>query len=194
MNVNTRLILAILIGLGLLIVAIILVVRALSSLTGSDDPSMVPHAALVQQADNSSEMRFTEQGRINSDQEHRQVVITVSRSDVRIQVLQGFQGNVIHSAMFTNNEAAYAQFLRALDIAGFANGDDNPDLTDERGQCADGRRYILEASGEDGLDTRYWGTNCRSAKGTSRANIDDVLRLFRAQVPDYNRQVRGVHF
>lgn len=192
MNVNMRVILTILIGVGLLIMAVILVVRAISSLTSSGDTPEVTQTALVQQVDKDSEMRLTTQGRINSDAEHRNIVISVTRNQVQMQVMQGYQNNVINTFTASNNEAAYGAFLRSLDLLGFANGDDNPDLADERGYCPAGQRFVLEANGE-GLDTRYWSTSCNRSRSTSTADVDAVVRLFQGQVHDYRRLVRGVN-
>jgi len=191
MNVNMRVILTVLIGLGLLVVAVILVVRVFSSLTGSGDNTGVAQTALVEQADNDSQMRLTTQGRVNSDTEHRTIAISVTRNQVQMQVTQGYQNTVIRNFTASNNEAAYATFLRSLDLLGFVRGDDNPEFADERGYCPDGRRFVLEADGE-GLDTRFWSTSCKRDSGTSTANVDGVVQLFQAQVPDYRRLVRDI--
>lgn len=187
-----RLIVSILIGIGLIVIVLILIFRAFASL-GTTNRSDVDRsqANLASQADNDSTMRFTTQGRINSEEEHRQIVISVSRSQVQMQVMSGYQNNVIDSATFANNEAAYGNFLRALDLAGFTNGNDSEELRDERGYCPRGQRFVLEAHGE-GLDTRFWSTSCSNTTRTSRADVNTVRDLFRAQVPDYSNRVSGV--
>ena len=187
-----RLVLSILIGIGLIVIVLILIFRAFASLGTTNRPDVDDtRANLVSQADNDSTMRLTTQGRINSDQEHRQIVISVSRSQVQMQVMGGYQNNVIDTATFANNEAAYANFLRALDLAGFTNGNDDEALRDERGYCPRGQRFIYEANG-DNLDTRFWSTSCSSTRRTSQANTSTVIDLFRAQVPDYSKRTSSV--
>lgn len=188
---NMRAVLAILIGLGLIAIAVILVFRAFSSLGGNDRPDTgADRAALVQQADKNSEVRLTIQGPITSDQEHRRVVVSVTRNEARLQILHGYQNTVASTVTFANNEAAYAEFLRALDLIGFAQGDDNEALSDDRGYCPTGLRYILQASGTD-LNTRYWASSCRG-EATSAANVSIVRTLFEAQIPNYRELTRDV--
>ena len=183
-----RVVLAVLIGLGLVAIALILVFRAFSSLGSNDRPADVGETALVQQADKNSEVRLTVQGPITSDQEHRSIVVAVTKDEARLQVLSGYQGTVASAATFANNEASYAEFLRALDLLGFTKGNDSEALRDERGYCPHGNRYVFQASGSD-LNTRYWATSC-GGEATSAAGIKDVLRLFEAQIPDYDERTQ----
>lgn len=187
---NMRAILAILIGLGLIVIALILVFRAFSSLGGGDGPSDIGNAALIQQADKNSEVRFTIQGPITSDQEHRRVVVAVTRDEARLQILSGYQNTVVKTETFVNNEASYAEFLRALDLLGYTRGNDNELLKDDRGYCPTGRRFILQASGAD-LNTRYWATSC-GGPATSEADVRRVRTLFEAQIPDYQQHTSDV--
>ncbi len=187
---NMRVVLAVLIGLGLVAIALILIFRAFSSLGSNDQPADVGQTALVQQADKNSEVRLTIQGRITSEQEHRNIVVSVTKNEARLQVLSGYQNTVVSTVTFANNEASYAEFLRALDLLGFTKGDDNEALSDERGYCPAGSRYVLQASGAD-LNTRYWATSCGD-EATSAAGIKQVLRLFEAQIPDYDERTREI--
>jgi hypothetical protein len=188
---NMRVVLAILIGLGLIAIAMILVFRAFSSLGGGDQPDAeTGSTALVQQADKNSEVRLTIQGPITSEQEHRSIVVSVTKNEARLQVLRGYQGAVMNTVAFANNEASYAEFLRALDLLSFTKGNDNEALSDERGYCPAGSRYVLQASGTD-LNTRYWATSCGD-EATSAAGIKQVLRLFEAQIPGYRDHTQDV--
>lgn len=184
-----RVVLAILIGLGLIVIAVILVFRAFSSLGSNDQPANVGETALVQQADKNSEVRLTIAGPITSEQEHRSIVVSVTRNEARLQILNGYQNTVASSVTFANNEASYAEFLRALDLLGFTKGNDNETLSDERGYCPTGSRYVLQASGSD-LNTRYWATSCGD-EATSAAGIKQVLRLFEAQIPEYEERTQA---
>lgn len=185
---NMRVVLAILIGLGLIVIAVILVFRAFSSLGSNDQPADVGQTTLVQQADKNSEVRLTIDGPVTSDQEHRSVVVAVTKNEARLQVLNGYQKTVASSATFANNEASYAELLRALDLLGFTKGNDSEALRDERGYCPAGNRYVFQASGSD-LNTRYWATSCGD-NGSSAASIKHVLRLFEAQIPDYEERTQ----
>lgn len=187
---NMRVVLAVLIGLGLIAIALILVFRAFSSLGGNDQPTDIGETVLVQQADKNSEVRLTIQGPVVSEQEHRRVVISVTRNEARLQIIHGYQNTVASTSVFTNNEAAYAEFLSALDLLGFTRGDDNEALSDDRGHCPTGIRYVLQASGTD-LNTRYWASTCRD-EANSAANVSTVRTLFEAQIPNYSELTQDV--
>ena len=188
-----RLIVSALIGIGLIIIILIIIFRAFASLgdTNQSSNDEAKQSGLVEQSDNDSTMRLTIQGQVNSDQAHRQIVISVSRSHVEFQVMQGYQGTVIDSETVNNNESAYATFLRSLDLAGFTKGDTDKSLQDERGYCPRGQRYVLEAKGDD-LNTRFWSTTCGNTPNTSQAQVSLVVSLFQAQVPDYGTRTSNV--
>lgn len=132
-----------------------------------------------------AEVRLTIDGPINADQDHRQARITVSSSDVTFDRIQGYDGNVINTKSYANTDNAYAVFLLALAHAGFTNGNNDPQLSDERGYCPLGDRYIFELIQDNKDLERYWATNCGSPK-TYLGSLSLTLSLFEAQVPNYS--------
>ncbi|TXG78126.1 hypothetical protein E6P97_00300 [Patescibacteria group bacterium] len=134
---------------------------------------------------------FTTHGRIVGDDQFRSIRITVTRDQRKVEILDGYTGRVQSSKTFVNNEAAFSEFLWALKNAGFS-ATREVKISDDRGVCPQGFRYIYEA--KDGGDSigRSWSTSCTNKDGTFNGNATSVRNLFRGQITDYNDIVAGV--
>lgn len=167
-------------SVGLIILVFILVLRGLS---GGDEAKKT-QIQLIDYANTDTAVQMTVDGRVTADQTHQGYRITIDRNEARIEVYKGYDNSIVDTKIYDNNQQAYATFLRALDLAGFTKGNDDPALGDERGVCPSGQRYILETLG-DGTDSkRYWTTSCRGG-GTYRGNLDATQNLFQNQIPDF---------
>ncbi len=140
---------------------------------------------LYSYATTGSEVRLTIDGPINASQNHQQVQVTVNPNTVTFDQIQGYDGNIVNQQQFVNSQNAYTVFLHALAIAGFTEGNSSSALSDERGHCALGSRYIFELI-EGGNDLeRFWATSCPYVTSSYEGNISLTLTLFQAQVPGY---------
>jgi hypothetical protein len=175
-----------LVTLGLIIILIFLLFRG-----GGKPKAPLVHKTLDSYASTSTEMRFTIDGPVNADSQHNQVQITVSNSDVTFEQLQGYNGNVVSTQTYVNNQNSYIVFLRALTLAGFTKGSNTPALTDERGYCPLGDRYVVEVIQNDQDIEHYWATNCSGPK-TYLGDINLTADLFKAQVPNYQGLVNNI--
>lgn len=130
-------------------------------------------------------------GPVNADQVHQQIQISVSNSNTQFEILNGYQGQVAQSKTFANNTPAYAVFLHSLNLVGFVRGNTDPKLSDDRGFCPDGDRYVFTLS--QGADTiqRYWATSC-GGQGTYGGDVNQTLDLFQKQVPNYENLTADV--
>jgi hypothetical protein len=80
--------------------------------------------------------------------------------------------------------------MLSLSHAGFTKGNADKALSDERGYCPLGSRYIFELIDENGKTIeRYWATSCGKPK-TYQGNVSLTRSLFQAQVPDYSRLIQ----
>jgi len=177
-----RYITGILIAIGLVILTIILIVKAFSG--GGSNPSVPTQIDLNSYASTSAVMRMTIDGPVNADKTHNQIRVTVGRDETKLELLKGYEGKIVSTKTFANNQNSYTQFLHALNVAGFTKGNVDPNVRDERGYCPAGERFIFEAEsgGQDVM--RWWKTSC--AEGNFRGKSDVIRSLFKAQVPDYN--------
>lgn len=166
----------------LIILVVVLIVRGFS---GNSKPEKIPDP-LVSYANTSKVVEYTADSVVNADQQHKAMRIAVARDEVKIDIMTGYNDTVVQSRTYPNNQAAYAEFLRALDVSGYTKGDPNPELKDERGQCATGSRYVFAI--RDGANTtqKYWSTSCGKS-GTFKGSARNVISLFQLQVPDYGR-------
>lgn len=177
-----------LVTIGLLITLILLL---LGGGGNKGKPNTVK--SLASYASTDASVRLTIDGKINADQTHQAVQITVNNSDVTYEQIQGYQGNVVNSKDYANNENAYSNFLYALGRAGFTRGDNSKALANEKGYCPLGQRYIFELI-DNGQDIeRYWATSCGNPK-TYKGDIGVTLSLFQLQVPDYPDLTQNVSF
>ncbi len=140
--------------------------------------------ALTEYANRDSKVVLTIDGRINGDDAHRSIRITVSRGTRMAEIIQGYQGNIISSQSQDNNPNAYDEFIRSLAKTGYGR-ERTSAVTDVRGICPTGQRYIFEVVDKNELVSRTWSATC--SKGTSMASYTPVINLFKAQITDYSK-------
>lgn len=188
MRSDTRYFLGFIIAIGLLILVIVLLFR------GGGKPQEVANTdkPLTSYSNTDADVRMTIQGPIVADQDYRQVEIIVDRDNVNYAQIKGYNGDVIQRQQFANNEAAYSNFLYALARAGFTQGDKSEALSNEKGRCPLGRRYVFELRQGGETLQRFWATSCGGVK-SYKGNMSLTITLFQAQVPDYSRLTGNVN-
>jgi hypothetical protein len=179
-----RYLLGFFIGIGLIVLIVILIVKGLSG------PAKPPYTPLVDYAGTNVEAMFTIDGPEVSNQDHQSVQITVNQYQTQINIMDGYQGNVVNSKSYPNNQASYAVFLRALDIAGYSHGNTDPNKVDDRGYCPFGDRYVYELSRNGSDMVHFWSSSC--GVGTFQGQASTVNNLFIDQIPDYNTLTSGL--
>lgn len=190
MRDHLRYIITIVIAIVLAVVVFIMIFRSINSQDTTLEQNNKP--AMTQYINEDSSMVFTAQGPIIANETFQSVRISVSKALVAIEVRDTYENQVISSNTYTNNEAAYDEFVRALSIMNFDRGDDSEKVADERGFCPTGARYIFEIESNGEQKQRYWRGSCNV--GSFKGQTERIRALFRAQIPDYNVQVRGVKF
>ena len=167
-----------LVSVGLIILILVIILKSGGS---SNHPQPIN---LNSYANSDATVQLTIDGPINADQIHQSIQISIGRSESRSQLFQGYQGNIKTTNIYQNNQDAYTVFLHALNLVGFTKGNNDPKLSDERGYCPAGERYVFELT-ESGDIERYWATSCGS-QGTYGGSVIKTLDLFKKQIPDYN--------
>ncbi len=155
-------------------------------------PSGVTLKALTDYANTDATVSMEVDGRVNGDESHRAVRITIGRDQRSLQVIQGYSGNVIESKTFYNTQPAYDVFLRAIKGGGFTLKLKNTKYSDEKGICPLGDRYIFTLSQDNDDLSRLWGSSCGTAVGTFGGSRPLMQQLFQAQIPDYAKLTQQV--
>jgi hypothetical protein len=181
-----RYIVAALIAIGLVILFIILLFRAIFGGGGENSPAE-RRVNLADYENTGVIMRMVNEGPINADELHRQVYIEVGRDGNKIQLVHGYQGNVVRQEQVNSNSSAYGSFLRAIDLLGYNNGNrsKNEAVTDYRGHCPFGNRYIFQIMDGNDVKQQFWSTSCGN-EGSFRGQADQIVQLFQAQIPGYD--------
>lgn len=183
--------------LGIVVVALIaiglIVSRPNNATTTSKPVAKGPAVVNLLDHDKSdSAVKVTTQGRLVGEEQRRSVRITVTQSQRTIDVIQGYEGNVIKSETFSNTPAAYSTFIRALNTSGFTRYRKGAN-TDERGSCPQENRYIYEINKGGQQIQRLWSSSCGSADGSFAGSGSRVRDLFQHQIPEYDKFTSDVH-
>lgn len=170
-----------------------LVSLGIRSLTKNDKPNKPATSQTEKQKDFAKDTRsvvFTEQGKLVGEENRRAVRITITATERRIEILQGYDQTVIKSQTTPNKQNAYDTFLIALSDAGF--GRYNKDISaDERGTCPNGKRFIYEAQFKDDSKYRAWASSCKGG-GSFEGNNGLVRTIFENQIPELRTFMSGV--
>lgn len=168
-----------LLSIGVVVVAFILILHIFS---GGSSKKTSP---LIHYANTDTTVQFTELGPYVADQSFQGFRIDVGASETVIQTLQGYQETITNTQTFNNNETGFADFLSALDVAGFQKGNPSPPKSDSRGYCATGTTYVFEVLTDSGTSQRWWWTSC--GEGNFQGSPQRVISLFEQQVPNFEQ-------
>src|SRR5437868_6189509 len=140
--------------------------------------------ALPDYANTDASVSIMTDGIVNGDELHRQIRIIIGENTRTIEVIQGYNGTVIDTHTFENNNNAYDVFLRSINNSGFlVKNKKSRAPSDERGQCPLGFRYIFDLSNEGEDLSRLWTSSC--AVGNWGGNLETMRALFQDQIPNY---------
>lgn len=123
-------------------------------------------------------------GPIVVDQNFTAYRIAVDKNQSTIEVMRGYDQQVVAQQAFTNNTAGYQAFLSALNRVGFTKGRINPELQDYGGSCPFGNRYVFTLTDGQEQIINFWTTNCSGGGGTYQGHSLQTRRLFLNQIPN----------
>lgn len=144
-------------------------------------PKSTPGPRLNTAFDTDASFNFSERGPIVARENHYQIDISISRQTRVIKVIRGYEGEVVASKSFSNDQNAFSDFLSALDRAGYTKHRSSS-LEDEQGICPLNSRYVFESDQFD-KKFRLWTTSCQE-RGNFGGNFEVISRLFRDQIPE----------
>lgn len=159
---------------------------------GSSQSPAEPEKVVVTDKGAERSIRLTVGGKIVADEDYRSYVVDISPMKRTLTISKGYSQEVINFYEYSNNAKAYEEFVYALEAAGFDKERSvSDDAADIRGVCPNGERYEFEVYDDDKLLRRLWATSCRGT-GTFGGKVESVLKLFKAQIPSDNKELRKV--
>lgn len=183
------------IGVGVVLVLLALLAVFVLNRGGDDTPRPAENtnqvAQLTDYAEKNSAVSLTTIGRLVGNDEHRAVRITVSANERRIEILGGYEQQVLSSQTYPNNQEAYETLLSALGGQGFTRSKDT-DVTDPRAICPTGSRYEYRVTENSEEKSNLWSVSCDKS-GNFNGRPSTIRQLFQRQIADYNQQIRGVN-
>lgn len=183
---SLRYIFAFLVTIGLIVLILFLIFG------GHGSAPTAKQTSLIKYLNTGSTAQLLVDGPINAERNHQQLEIDVNATQVIFTLFQGYQRTPVNTQTYANNSNAYAAFVYGLQRAGFSLGNSDEALSDERGYCVSGNRYIYTFNDGSKELFRYWSTSCGQA--TFKGNISTVQYLFKNQVPDYDTQTNNLSF
>ena len=134
-------------------------------------------------------VRYTVEGPVVANELHNSIVITVTKSGRSLITEKTYENQPGTKNEFGNNQAAFEDFMRALQDTGFTSSRKSS-TGSELGQCPSGQRYIYELVSGGKTIMRSWSTTCGD-EGTFDGTPSAVRRLFQSQIPNYRDLIRG---
>lgn len=181
---------------GFIIFAIIFIVIRVARNGGeeqNDMPVVDETVELSEMADTrSSSVQYIVDGKINSQEEHRQIRFTISENRRVAEVLQGYNGEVLKRISLNNTDEAYDALIYALNDEGFGTIDEGSEVIDSRGVCSSGKRYYYKIRVGASTLQELWASSCSGTHGTMDGDKAGINRLFENQFPGFDDFERGV--
>jgi hypothetical protein len=151
--------------------------------TTTSQINIIKDALLNTSADRS--VRMTVRGEIVADETFRSYQIQIAPNERTITTYKGYLDQPIGNISLGNNIPAYEQFVYALDKANFMKGTElTGDKNDLRGICATGYVYEFQILKAEESLKQLWTSSCSVARGSLNAKLDQLTKLFIAQISD----------
>lgn len=174
-----RSIIFILVCIGLLWLGVTLVRNALSS--GNTTTPQLRTQKIANYSTTNAKAELFVDGPVIANQEHVAMRITVERMQAKIEMISGYDNQVVRQAVVPNTENSYRAFLKSLESLGFTK----PPLavvdSDKEGKCPLGTRYTYKLTDGNRSVINLWSTSCGA--GTYSGQRASTRQLFVRQIP-----------
>lgn len=129
---------------------------------------------------------MTARGAIVGDDNFRTYKIIVGPDTRQFLRTKGYEAQPLENDAYDNNVQGYTQFVYALDKTGFENATAlEGSADDSRGVCAQGVLYEFDIMDNGDSVKHLWTSTCGgNQRGSLKANLQQLIALFQAQVPD----------
>ena len=150
--------------------------------TSSEDTLSAGQKLLNKPTDATS-VRMSVRGPIVAKENHYSIVISISKTERTITTFEGYDGQVLGTQTLGNTEAAFSDFMAALNRAGYMTETTGVG-TENHGICAVGQLIFFEILSDDKSVGKLWTTSCPKLTGNFGGLVINVEDLFLNQIPD----------
>lgn len=178
-------------GLLLLITVFFLVINKPDNSSSTNKSSQ--KIVMANYSNSDAKVSYTKVGITNGREAHRAIKITVSKNSRTLEIYEGYQGKILQTNSFSNDQDAYKAFLAALQNRGYLNQNNTKTSTDIQGKCPLGIKYLFNSYGINGAPSFLWTSSCGTAPGNFGGRLNDIRRLFQLQIPNYNKLTSGTN-
>jgi hypothetical protein len=136
-----------------------------------------------------AKIEYYTEGPIVAKENHYAYRITISPNARTMDVMKGYEGEVVRTKTYDNTPNALGAFLEALGRTNFTRTKVSTAKYDAI--CSGGWRstFKLTNNGDDVVDS--WTASCSA--GTFGGNLGAATTLIKGQVPDYGKLTNGVN-
>lgn len=178
------------------IAGLVAVARALffpgSSSNSGDQMVDISQQSLLSTSEGHA-VRMAIRGPIVANENFRSYSITVSPTSREVKTYTGYLDTVLEEQTLSNNTAAYAEFVNALNRANLSKGTElEGERNDIQGICATGRLFQFSILKDGESVETLWTSTCGGSPGSLRASTEQLTRLFRAQIPNSSAMISKV--
>lgn len=192
---SSKIVPVILVGIIIIIVivAIVSIVRGIANMNATSSSKTDTSVQTLLDTSEGHSVMATVRGPIVADEDFHSYSITISPDQRNLTTYSGYNNTPVATVTLPNSVAAYGQFVNALNLAHFANG---TPLTGEAnnlsGRCATGDLYDFQIITSGTVAKELWTSTCSGSRGSLDANLNQVLNLFQAQIPDAQTDINNI--
>jgi hypothetical protein len=171
----------------LVILGVILLTRGKSNKKAATPTSQV---VLTDYKNNTeAKVEYYTEGPIVAKENHYAYRVTISPNTRTMDVMKGYEGEVVRTKSYDNTPSAFGAFLEALGRANFTRT--RPSTAKFDAICSSGWRSTLKFvnNGDDLVNS--WTASCNG--GTFAGNLGASVQLIRNQIPDYSKLIQGLN-
>ncbi len=132
-------------------------------------------------------------GPITSQSTHNEVKIIVSNLDVNLQIIKGYDNDIVINQVFPNSQRSYDAFLRSIYLNGFTLKTNKNTVNNPVGLCATGDLYNFYFIFNSNNIVNTWQSSCNGSNSNFGGNLSVILSLFQSQVPSYNNYTNNLN-
>jgi hypothetical protein len=146
-------------------------------------------------ANSSTTVKLSVIGPVTAPETHVEQTFSITSNTRDLWVYKAYGTDPVFSYQYRNNQAAFQDFLVALQNAGFTKISTSPTpssnaaglTSPEDGVCPTGKRMVYEVQVDGKSLMRSWSSSCSATPGNFGGQSAAILSLFQKQIPELSK-------